>query len=73
MTNPMATKAYDLGIIDEHGNVIKEPSSDEEKESLTVLDKIGFKIRRMLGSKISELSSFAYVKTIPEKYMEEIL
>ena len=47
-----------------------EPGTEEEQEALTVLDKIGFKIRRMLGSRISELSSFAYVKSIPDKYQD---
>lgn len=70
MTNPMSTKAYDLGLIDEKGNTIKEPENEDEEESLTVLDKLGFKIRRMLGSRISELSTFAYVKSIPGKYQD---
>lgn len=70
MTNPMSTKAYDLGLIDEKGNIIKEPETEDEQDALTVLDKIGFKIRRMLGSRISELSSFAYIKSIPGKYQD---
>ena len=70
MTNPMTTDAYELGLIDEKGNIIKEPETEEEQEALTVLDKIGFKIRRMLGSRISELSSFVYVKSIPDKYQD---
>lgn len=70
MTNPMSTKAFDLGLIDEKGNTIKEPETNEEQEALTVLDKIGFKIRRMLGSRISELSTFAYIKSIPDKYQD---
>ena len=70
MTNPMSTKAYDLGLIDEKGNTIKEPETEDEQDALTVLDKIGFKIRRMLGSRISELSSFAYIKSIPGKYQD---
>jgi hypothetical protein len=72
LTNPQATDAYALGLIDEKGTIIKEPETDEEKESLTVLDKLGFKLRRMLGSRISELSSFAYVKSIPEKYQYQM-
>lgn len=70
MTNPMSTKAYDLELIDENGNTIKEPETEDEQDALTVLDKIGFKIRRMLGSRISELSSFAYIKSIPGKYQD---
>ena len=70
MTNPMSTKAYDLGLIDEKGNIIKEPETEDEQDALTVLDKIGFNIRRMLGSRISELSSFAYIKSIPGKYQD---
>jgi hypothetical protein len=66
----MSTKAYDIGLIDEKGNTIKEPENEDEEEALTVLDKLGFKIRRMLGSRISELSTFAYVKSIPGKYQD---
>ena len=68
MTNPQATDAYALGLIDEKGNSIKEPETDEERDALTVLNKLGFKIRRMLSSRLSELSSFAYVKSIPDDY-----
>jgi hypothetical protein len=72
LTNPQATLAYSLGLIDNKGHVIKEPETHDEKESLTVLDKLGFKLRRMLGARISELSSFAYIKSIPEKYQYQM-
>ena len=70
LTNPQSTDAYGYGLVDEKGNTIKEPETADEKDSLTVLDKLGFKLRRMLGSRISEFSSFAYVKSIPEKYQD---
>lgn len=70
VTNPMTTKAFELGLIDEYGRIIKTPTTDDENNALTVLDKLGFKIRRMLGSKLSELSSFAYVKTTDAKYQK---
>lgn len=72
LTNPQATKAHALGLIDSKGKIIKTPETDEEIESLTVLDKLGFKLRRMLGARIAELSSFAYVKSIPQKYQNQM-
>lgn len=70
ITNPMTTKAFELGLIDDKGRVIKSPETDDEHAALTVLDRLGFKIRRLLSSKLSELSSFAYVKTTDAKYQK---
>ena len=72
LTNPATTDAFRLGLIDAQGHIKKEPETHEEKISLTVLDKIGFKIRRLLGAKISELSSFAYIKSSKSRFQNQL-
>ena len=40
--------AYEMGIIDNKGNKIRDPRTAEEQNSYTFLDRLGFKIRRAL-------------------------
>lgn len=46
------TKAYELGIVDEKGRILRKSktlSTDEEKEALTRLDIFVFNLKRILG------------------------
>ena len=45
-------RAFKLGIIDESGNKIKEPVTEEEKQSYTPAARTLIKIKRYLGSKL---------------------
>tara|TARA_R110001606_G_scaffold88448_6_gene199292 strand:- start:15853 stop:16275 length:423 start_codon:yes stop_codon:yes gene_type:complete len=58
------TKAYELGLVDNNGIVIKSPEGAEEEESLGMLDKFIFKLKRMLGPKLNQLSNFLYVNSL---------
>jgi hypothetical protein len=58
------TKAYELGLVDNNGLVIKTPETEEEEESLGMLDKFVFKLKRMLGPKLNQLSNFLYVNSL---------
>jgi hypothetical protein len=58
------TEAYSLGLVDESGKIIKTPETDNEKATLTTLDKFIFKLKRLLGAKISQLNNFLYLHTI---------
>ena len=40
--------AYELGIIDENGKVIRKAQTKEEKESYTIFDRLAFNIKRIL-------------------------
>jgi len=40
--------AYKLGIIDENGNKIKKPKTPEEKKAWTILDRLIWKVKRLL-------------------------
>jgi hypothetical protein len=42
------TKAYQLGIINDEGKVIKKPRSREEKDALTPFDKLVFNLKKLL-------------------------
>ena len=43
------TKAFRLGIIDKNGKKIKDPVTPNEKDAYTLLDKLIFKVQRLLG------------------------
>lgn len=58
------TEAYKLGLIDNNGLVIRTPDTKEEEESLGMLDKFVFKLKRMLGPKMNQLSNFLYVNSL---------
>jgi len=44
-------RAYELGLIDEKGKIIKKPETSEEKDSLTLLDKFIMKVKRLIKTK----------------------
>jgi hypothetical protein len=55
-------KAYKLGIIDEQGNKIKEPITEEEKLSYTSDVKTIIKLKRYLGSKLELINQTAILE-----------
>ena len=57
------TKAYKLDLINASGDILKSPETREEKEALTLLDKLVFKIKKLLGTRIADFSKYAYLKT----------
>lgn len=73
LTNPRATLAFDLGLIDANNNIIKEPETEEEIDSLTDLDYIILKLKRMLGSRISQFAKLYYLKNYKRQFQERII
>jgi hypothetical protein len=67
------TKAYKLKLVDKSGKVIKKQISNEEKNALTILDKFIFKLKRLLGSKITLLNKFLYLKTLNIDIYQKLL
>ena len=53
-----STEAYKLGLIDSKGKRIRKPENSKEKESYTILDKFIFKLKSILGHRVSILSTF---------------
>lgn len=50
------TKAYELGLVDEEGVIIKPIETLEERNALTPQDVYLFRVRRLLGDKIDILN-----------------
>lgn len=55
-------KAYKLGIIDESGNKIKEPITEQERASYTPSIRTILKIKRYLGSKLQLMEEIMNLK-----------
>ena len=62
MTVPTQTKAYELGLIDKNGNLIKEPETPEEEDSISNLDLLMAKLREWLRYKLSYFSTSSWIK-----------
>jgi hypothetical protein len=67
------TDAFKLGLVDKTGKLIKDPETDEEKQAFSVFDKIIFKIKRLLGSRISQLNTFIYLQSIDDDFLNNIV
>jgi hypothetical protein len=64
MTPISKSKAFQLGLVDVSGRLIKKPSNEKEEAALTLFDKLIFKIKRLLRSKLTQLHSFLYLQTL---------
>ena len=42
------TEAFELGLVDENGKLIKKPSTTQERKALTLFDRLIFNIKRIL-------------------------
>ena len=67
------SKAYQLGLVDITGKVIKEPSNPTEESALTVLDKLVFKLKRLLGTKLLVLNKFMYINTLNNSMYDKLV
>jgi len=67
------TNAFKLGLVDRSGKVIKKAESDEEKKALSTLDKLIFKLKRLMGSKLAQLNTFMYLQTSEEDFSDNII
>lgn len=61
LTPPKDTEAFKRGMIDEMGNIIKEPESPEDEMALTLLDKMALYIRKQLGNRVNRLRDFTTI------------
>jgi len=55
--------AYKLGIIDNNGNKIKDPITEEEKASYSPVTKTILKIKKYLGSKLDLINQTALLES----------
>ena len=61
------SKAFRLGLIDYEGHQIREPKNQTEANEITSFDKLVWKIQRMLGPRVNQLATFAYLNSFPEE------
>ena len=73
MTPITRSKAYRMQLIDATGRVIKKPETDEEKAALTLLDKFVFKVKRLLGSKLTQLNNFLFLQTLSNDFYNKLV
>ena len=77
------TKAFELGLIDDNGKVLKKPKTDEEKSAYTVFNRLVFNIKRLMSKLPFGKTKFASYATalflikehtgIPESRLKAIL
>jgi len=65
--------AYKLKLVNQAGKVVREPKTDKEHEALTLLDRIVFKLKRLLGSKLLNLNNFLYLQTINNNFYNKLV
>lgn len=61
LTSIVDSDAYKAGLINSSGKVKKLPSNEIEREYLTVLDQVVFKLKRLLGTKLTVLNKLLYL------------
>jgi len=64
--------AYKIGLIDESGNIIREPKTIEERKMLTGVDKYLIKVRNMVKEKVDLLNTTLYYEKYEEETPEEL-
>jgi len=73
VTPIVKTEAYKLGLVDLIGKVIKEPSTPLEESALTTLDKVIFKMKRLLGSKLLVMNKFLYLQSTSNTMYDKLI
>jgi len=65
--------AFKLKLVNSAGKVIKEPATDRENEALTILDRVVFKLKRLLGGRLLNLNNFLYLQTINNNFYNKLV
>lgn len=58
------TNAYKLGLINENGELIKKPITQEEKQAYTLLDRYVFKVKSLLGNKLDLINHSTFLESV---------
>jgi hypothetical protein len=72
------TKAFELGLVDDKGKVLKKAKTSEEKSAYTVFNRLVFNVKRLLpGNKIASYAAALFLikehTGIPESKLKSIL
>lgn len=79
LTKPWTeTKAFELGLIDNKGKVLKKAKTSDEKSAYTVFNRLVFNVKRLLpGNKIASYAAALFLikehTGIPESKLRSIL
>jgi len=73
VTPIVRSEAYKMKLVNAAGKVIREPETDKEHGSLTLLDRIVFKLKRLLGSKLLNLNNFLFLQTISNDFYNKLV
>jgi hypothetical protein len=73
VTPIVRSDAYKLGLVNNSGKILREPVGEDERNALTILDKIVFKLKRLLGNKIINLQSFLYLQTMNQQMYNKLI
>tara|TARA_Y100000385_G_C13009243_1_gene600887 strand:- start:188 stop:769 length:582 start_codon:yes stop_codon:yes gene_type:complete len=79
LTKPWTeTKAFELGLIDNKGKVLKKAKTSDEKSAYTVFNRLVFNVKRLLpGNKIASYAAALFLikehTGIPESKLKSIL
>jgi len=73
ITPIVRSDSYKKGLVNSSGKIIKQPITDDEKESLTLLDRVIFKIKRLLGGKLSTLNQFLWLATQSDSFRNKLV
>lgn len=67
------TDAYKMKLVNSAGRVIREPKTDKENAALTLLDRVVFKLKRLLTTKIANLNNFLYTVTLTNDFYNKLV
>jgi len=73
MTPVFNTEAFRLKLVDNAGRVVKEPVTPQEKSALTLLDKLILKMKRLLGTRVSNLYNCLYLQTLGQNVYNNLI
>lgn len=67
------TKAFNMGLVDGEGKILREPETEEEEAELTLLDKTIFHLQRTLKGKLNRLQDFMFVHITEEPISDRLV
>jgi len=74
LTQPIVqSKAYKEGLVDASGSVLREPRSPIEEMAMTLLDKVVFQLKRLLGPRVIKLNKFLYLQTLNNNFYNKLV
>jgi len=58
--------AFKMGLINEHGDILKRPETQDEKDAWSLQEQYVIKLKKLLGNKIDILNTSLYLESYAE-------